>query len=97
MNRKPDFEWDENKNIENSEKHGISFYQSQFAFADPNRIILEDVGHSAKEKRFYCIGKLGSEIVTVRFTYRQEKIRIIGAGYWRKGRKIYERQNKIHR
>lgn len=29
-------------------------------------------------------------------TYRDECIRIIGAGYWRKGRKIYERE-KIHR
>jgi len=28
--------------------------------------------------------------LTVRFTYRGSVIRIIGAGYWRKGRKIYE-------
>jgi hypothetical protein len=24
-------------------------------------------------------------------------IRIIGAGYWRKGKQIYERENQVHR
>ena len=27
---------------------------------------------------------------------RWRSIRIIGAGYWRKGKVIYERENKIH-
>ena len=31
----------------------------------------------------------------VRFTYRGETIRIIGAGYWRKGRRLYEKENPI--
>jgi hypothetical protein len=31
--------------------------------------------------------------MTVRFTYGKSKIRIIGAGYWRKGKKIYEKEN----
>ena len=31
----------------------------------------------------------------VRFTYRGETIRIIGAGYWRKGRRLYEKENLI--
>lgn len=35
-------------------------------------------------------------VLTVRFTYRQQTIRIIGAGYWRKGKAIYEQQNQIH-
>lgn len=30
--------------------------------------------------------------MTVRFTYRQNRIRIIGAGYWRKGRDVYEKE-----
>jgi hypothetical protein len=34
--------------------------------------------------------------MTVRFTYKKRIIRIIGAGYWRKGKKIYDSQNKIH-
>jgi len=42
------------------------------------------------------LGKVSGGIVTVRFTYRLNKIRIFGAGYWRKGKKIYEKENKIH-
>jgi hypothetical protein len=33
----------------------------------------------------------------VRFTYRENVIRIFGAGYWRKGKQIYEQENQIHR
>jgi uncharacterized protein len=42
------------------------------------------------------MGRIGKGILTVRFTYRVNVIRIYGAGYWRKGRKVYEDQNKIH-
>lgn len=87
---KTNFEWDENKNSENLEKHGISFYEAQNAFLDPCRIVAEDLEHSSNENRYYCFGKVDGGIMTVRFTYRNNKIRIIGAGYWRKGKKIYE-------
>jgi hypothetical protein len=33
----------------------------------------------------------------VRFTYRDDVIRIFGAGYWRKGKQIYERENQVHK
>ena len=78
-------------------KHGISFSLAQFAFLDERRVILEDIDHSDDEKRYYCLGKIAGGIMTVRFTYRKTKIRIFGAGYWRKGKRIYERENKIHR
>jgi uncharacterized DUF497 family protein len=87
------FEWDEQKNKDNQNKHGVSFELAQYAFADSNRIIAEDLSHSENEKRFYCIGKVGEGIITVRFTYRRNIIRIFGAGYWRKGKKIYENKN----
>jgi hypothetical protein len=48
--------------------------------------------YSITESRYYCFGKIDNEILTVRFTYRGHKIRIIGAGYWRKGRNIYEKE-----
>ena len=91
------FEWDEKKNKENQKKHDISFELAQYAFADPDRVIAEDLDHSDKEKRYYCFGKVDGGIITVRFTYRKRIIRIYGAGYWRKGRNIYEEQNQIHR
>ena len=91
------FDWDPDKGRENQSKHGISFFEAQFAFADPRRVIAEDLSHSSSEKRFYCFGEVGGGIVTVRFTYREGVIRIIGAGYWRKGKRVYDRENQIHR
>ena len=89
------FEWDEHKNLENQAKHNLSFAIAQYAFADSNRTIAEDLTHSTpEEKRYYCIGKIGDQVCTVRFTYRAGKIRIFGAGYWRKERRIYERANQ---
>jgi uncharacterized DUF497 family protein len=91
--KKTCFEWDEDKDQENQNKHNVPFSLAQHAFMDPHRIIVEDEEHSAEEKRYYCIGRVGEGIMTVRFTYRGNVIRIYGAGYWRKGRKIYEEQN----
>jgi uncharacterized DUF497 family protein len=90
------FEWDDAKARENSAKHGVSFERAQHAFADPKRVIAEDSGHSQKEKRLYCFGRVDGGILTVRFTYRENQIRIIGAGYWRKGKALYEKERQIH-
>ncbi len=90
------FEWDANKDRVNQKKHGVPIGVAQYAFADPNRIILEDLSHSTEaEQRYFCLGKIGEGVLTVRFTYRGKKIRIFGAGYWRKGKKIYEEQNNV--
>ena len=51
MQKRVRFEWDDSKNRENSQKHGVSFYVAQYAFNDPDRVILEDHKHSAGEKR----------------------------------------------
>lgn len=93
----PNFEWDEAKNQENMEKHGVNFYEAQHAFLDKNRMIAKDINHSQDEPRYYCFGlnKQNNGILTVRFTYRSGRIRIVGAGYWRKGKKIYEQANSI--
>lgn len=90
------FEWHPEKDRENQKKHGVPFEVAQYAFTDPRRVIAEDVGHSQEEKRYYCFGMVGDGILTVRFTYRGNTIRIIGAGYWRKGKKLYEKENQIH-
>ena len=94
--RKVRFEWDEDKDRDNEAKHNVSFSSAQLAFFDPHRVIAQDLTHSVKEERFYCIGRVDQGMMTVRFTFRENVIRIFGAGYWRKGRKIYEEKNKIH-
>ncbi len=91
---KPSFEWDSAKDEANQEKHGVAFAEAQMAFLDPKRVIARDLTHTtAREARFYCFGQVGGGILTVRFIYRNRVIRIIGAGYWRKGKKVYETQN----
>lgn len=88
------FEWDESKNMLNIKKHGLSFGEVQEAFFDEHRLILEDSKHSNAEQRYFCIGRIESGgIATVRFTTRNSHIRIIGAGYWREGKSLYEQQN----
>ncbi len=90
-----DFEWNENKNQENIVKHQVSFEEAQHTFLDPQRLIYEDVDHSTPEEtRYFCIDQLGSRVCTVRFTYRNGKIRIFGAGCWRKERKLYEQRRR---
>lgn len=90
------FEWDQRKDAENQAKHGIPFALAQYAFADPRRVIAEDRTHSAKEERYFCFGRVGNGVLTVRFTHRTGVIRIFGAGYWRKGKVIYERENQVY-
>jgi uncharacterized DUF497 family protein len=90
------FEWDPEKDRENQLKHGVGFVLAQFAFADSQRVIAEDTSHSAREQGYFCFGEVGGGILTVRFTYRQGVIRIFGAGYWRRGKQLYERENQIH-
>jgi uncharacterized protein len=68
----------------------------QLAFLDPHRVIVRDLGHSETEARFYCFGRVKGGILTVRFTYRTDVVRIIGAGYWRKGKAIYEKENNLY-
>jgi uncharacterized protein len=93
--KKVEFEWDDEKDQENQRKHHVAFAEAQKAFLDHRRVIAEDIAHSSEEDRFYCIGRVENGILTVRFTYRGNVIRIYGAGYWRKGKKLYEDQNKI--
>ena len=92
--KKVNFEWDDKKDYQNRMKHGVSFSEAQKAFLDTSRIIAEDLDHSSYEKRYYCFGKVNEAVMTVRFTYRASKIRLIGAGYWRKGKRIYEQTQK---
>jgi uncharacterized DUF497 family protein len=91
------FDWDSAKDLANQVKHGVSFSDAQYAFEDARRVIAEDLTHSTEaEKRYVCLGRCGGAVLTVRFTYRQDVIRIFGAGYWRRGLRIYEKINQIH-
>ena len=87
------FEWDKNKNDSNFKKHKVSFETAQYAFLDKKRVVAKDLAHSQSEERYYCFGKVKGGVLTVRFTYRNKRIRIIGAGFWKKGKNIYDKKN----
>ena len=89
------FVWDLRKEALNVFRHGMTFAEASQAFLDPHRLILDDRLHSTDEERYFCIGDVMGKIATVRFTHREGRIRIIGAGYWRKWRKLYEEKIEI--
>ncbi|MFH0797705.1 MAG: BrnT family toxin [Candidatus Omnitrophota bacterium] len=89
MDEKSGFIWNSGKESANIKKHGVDFVTAAKVFKDTGRKIYVDSEHSEREKRFFCVGKVADRILTVRFTYRGGKIRIFGAGYWRKGEEYY--------
>jgi len=90
------FEWNKAKEAINIGKHGIDFETAREAFFDAKRITAIDEEHNnQKETSYFCFGRVGKKIMTVRFTIRKDRIRILGAGYWRKGREFYEAPNGI--
>ncbi len=90
------FTWDAAKEKTNIHRHRIDFREALKAFADPRRIIARDDQHSHNEERLFCIGVINNRVATVRFTVRGRIVRIFGAGFWRKGRKLYEK-TRLHR
>ena len=50
------FEWNENKNSINKEKHHISFEEASTVFYDENALLIGDPDHSDNEERFIILG-----------------------------------------
>ena len=92
-----DFEWDDQKARENIAKHGVSFELATRAFEDPKLVLAEDLVHGRTEPRYFAFGRVRGGVLTVRFTVRVERVRIIGAGLRRKGKVFYEQANRLHR
>ncbi|MBV2167557.1 MAG: BrnT family toxin [Bdellovibrio sp.] len=88
------FEWDSEKERVNIQKHGIDFLAARLAFKDPGRIFIFDELHSQFEARYFCLGRTSAGVLTVRFRMRGNRIRIYGAGRWRKWEKYYEKANQ---
>lgn len=88
-----EFIWDPDKEKLNMLKHGVNFSLASKVFIDPNRKIFIDTKHMQEEERYFCLGKVKGRILTVRFIHRDNKIRNIGAGFWRKGKKYYDQKS----
>ncbi len=83
------FEWDEEKNRKNVERHGIGFEEALGVFFDEHRIERFDFEHSWDEDRWQVLGMVG-DILFVVYTERGENIRLISA------RKATEKEEKIY-
>ncbi|MEO1151479.1 MAG: BrnT family toxin [Pseudomonadota bacterium] len=73
------FEWDDEKNLANIEKHGIDFDTAKRIFEGQTLTIIDD-RFDYGEVREISIGMVdGIAILTVAHTDREDKIRIISA------------------
>ncbi len=90
------WEWDEEKNATNTEKHGVAFEEALQVFTDPDGIEKEDLDHSSMtDRRFWRTGRLKSgRIVTVVYALHQDTIRLISAHERRRERREYEQASK---
>ena len=76
------FDWDENKNRINLEKHGITFEEASTVFFDDRAILFDDPEHSIDEDRFLLLGMSETaKVCIICHCYRESDtvIRIISA------------------
>jgi len=75
------FDWDDEKEKFNIEKHGIDFSTAALVFGDANRIERYDELHSDVEDRFITIGQINgiTVVVMVVYTMRETLTRIVSA------------------
>ena len=91
------FEWNEEKNILNLQKHGLSFEEAKEVFEDPFHISKLDHRFDYFEERWITLGstKKGKIVVVANMFFDEngeEIIRIISARKAnQKERKFYER------
>ena len=91
------FQWDENKNRSNQEKHGISFEEAGTVFDDIDALLIPDPDHSVEEDRFILLGfSSKANLLVVVHCYRSEDsfIRIISA---RKATRTEEKQYNMQK
>lgn len=93
-----EFEWDEGNKEKNLKKHGILNEEAESVFFDKKSLLADDLKHSRFEDRFQVVGKSVMEnLLTVFFTIRKDRIRIISArGVNKKERRMYEQKIKTN-
>jgi uncharacterized DUF497 family protein len=92
----PEFEWDDEKAINNLKKHIVSFEEGATIFNDPLIATISDPDHSKEEERYISMGiSVQGRLLVVIHTEREERIRLISC---RKAtsieRKTYEKSQE---
>jgi uncharacterized DUF497 family protein len=90
-----DFEWDQNKAINNIDKHDVSFPDAATVFDDSLSVTFPDPDHSIGESRYVIIGmSVSGLLLVVSHTDRDNCIRIISARKaTRQEKRFYEEEN----
>ena len=89
-----EFEWDNAKAAANFQKHGVTFEQAAYAFRDSFGVEWIDDRADYGEERIILLAMSGGQILSIVYTERAERIRIISARRATKYEKdIYYRQN----
>jgi hypothetical protein len=77
------FTWDPDKDKANKQKHGVTFLEACYVFADKFILTLYDDEHSGNEDRWVSIGQTPNNILVVVHTFQEikgsEYVRIISA------------------
>jgi uncharacterized DUF497 family protein len=90
----PEFEWDADNEAANLQKHGVSFAQAAVAFSDPFAVDWIDDRQDYGEERVILLGMTDGQVLTVVYTERETRIRIISARRaTRYEQEIYIREN----
>lgn len=74
------YDWDTGNIFKNWEKHKVAFFECEEVFLNKPLLISNDQRHSISEKRYLALGKnSGGKLLSISFTVRKNKIRIISA------------------
>ncbi len=90
------FEWDHGNARKNADKHGVTQLEAEQVFFNHPLLMVEDVEHSAAERRIHALGKANSgRHLHITFTLRRDaaRIRVISArDMHKKERARYEQE-----
>jgi uncharacterized protein len=73
------FEWDQAKARRNYAKHGVTFEMAKLAFADPFMVEVLDEREDYGEERTLLMGMVQGHLISVIYTERQGRFRLITA------------------
>ncbi len=74
-----EFEWDAAKATANLRKHGVAFGDAQLVFNDAYAVHSFDVDAGYGEQRMIATGMVNGVLLTVVYTEREERTRLISA------------------
>jgi uncharacterized DUF497 family protein len=79
MEKQVEFEWDPAKALANMRKHKVPFLVACEVFKDENRVERPGDSDDEDEERWIVLGRVEERVLTVVYTKRGARIRLISA------------------